>query len=33
VYPRPFEAIGYGRPHGDGEIVATVQAVDLQFVA
>ncbi len=30
VYPRPSEAIGYGRPHGDGEVVAA--AVDRQFV-
>ena len=33
VYPRPSEAIGYGRPRGDGELVASVNAVDLQFVA
>jgi hypothetical protein len=33
VYPRPSEAIGYGRPRGDGELVAAVDAVDLQFVA
>ena len=33
VYPRPSEAIGYGRPRGDGELVAGVHAVDLQFVA
>jgi hypothetical protein len=33
VYPRPSEAIGYGRPPGDGERVAGVHAVDLQFVA
>ena len=24
VYPRPSEPIGYGRPHGDGELVAGV---------
>jgi hypothetical protein len=33
VYPRPSEAIGYGRPHGDGELVAAVHPADLQFVA
>jgi hypothetical protein len=33
VYPRPSEAIGYGRPHGDGERVATVHPADLPFVA
>ena len=33
VYPRPSEAIGYGRPRGDGELSAAVHAVDLQFVA
>jgi hypothetical protein len=33
VYPRPSEPIGYGRPHGDGELVATVAAADLQFLA
>ena len=33
VYPRPHEAIGYGRPRGDGELVADVHAVDLPFVA
>jgi len=33
AYPRPSEAIGYGRPRGDGELVAGVHAVDLQFVA
>ncbi len=32
VYPRPSEAIGYGRPRGDGELIAGVQGVDLQFV-
>jgi hypothetical protein len=32
VYPRPSEAIGYGRPHGDGEVVAVVAAADLQFL-
>ena len=31
VYPRPSEAIGYGRPHGDGE-VAAVAAADLLFL-
>jgi hypothetical protein len=33
VYPRPSEPIGYGRPHGDGELVAAVAAADLQFLA
>jgi hypothetical protein len=34
VYPRPSEAIGYGRPHGDGElVVARVDAADLQFLS
>lgn len=33
VYPRPHEAIGYGRPHGDGELVAAVAAADLQFLS
>ncbi len=33
VYPRPSEAIGYGRPHGDGGLSADVHPVDLQFVA
>jgi hypothetical protein len=32
VYPRPHEAIGYGRPHGDGELVAAVPPADLQFL-
>lgn len=32
VYPRPHEAIGYGRPHGDGALVAAVQPADLQFL-
>ena len=34
VYPRPSEPIGYGRPHGDGELVATasVAAADSAFV-
>jgi hypothetical protein len=32
VYPRPSEAIGYGRPHGDGEPVAAVHPADLQYV-
>jgi len=32
VYPRPSEAIGYGRPHGDGELVTAVAAADLQFL-
>ena len=34
VYPRPSEAVGYGRPHGDGEVVvAAVAAADLQFLS
>ncbi|HVJ31307.1 MAG TPA: hypothetical protein VNA66_13420 [Gammaproteobacteria bacterium] len=34
VYPRPSEAIGYGRPHGDGEVVvAAVAPADLQFLS
>jgi len=33
VYPRPSEPIGYGRPRGDGELLAAVQPVDLQFLA
>ena len=33
VYPRPSEPIGYGRPHGDGEILAAVAAADLQFLS
>jgi hypothetical protein len=33
VYPRPSEPIGYGRPHGDGEVVASVQPADLLFLA
>ena len=32
VYPRPSEAIGYGRPRGDGEVLAAVHPADLQFV-
>ena len=32
VYPRPSEPIGYGRPRGDGELVAMVQPADLQFL-
>ena len=33
VYPRPHEAIGYGRPRGDGELVAAVAPADLQFLS
>jgi hypothetical protein len=33
VYPRPSEAIGYGRPRGDGERLAGVHPADLKFVA
>jgi hypothetical protein len=32
VYPRPSEPIGYGRPHGDGEVVAAVHPADVQFL-
>jgi hypothetical protein len=32
VYPRPSEPIGYGRPHGDGELLASVHPADLQFL-
>lgn len=32
VYPRPSEPIGYGRPPGDGELVAAVAAADLPFL-
>jgi hypothetical protein len=33
VCPRPHEAIGYGRPRGDGELVAAVAAADEQFLS
>jgi hypothetical protein len=33
VYPRPSEPIGYGRPHGDGELVAAVHPADLPFLS
>lgn len=33
VYPRPSEAIGYGRPHRDGELFAAVHPADWQYVA
>jgi hypothetical protein len=32
VYPRPHEAIGYGRPHGDGELVAAVSPADAHWL-
>jgi hypothetical protein len=32
VYPRPSEPIGYGRPRGDGELVAAAAAADLPFL-
>jgi hypothetical protein len=32
VYPRPHEAIGYGRPHGDGELVASAAPADAQWL-
>ena len=33
VYPRPHEAIGYGRPRGDGEWLAAAHPADLAFLA
>ena len=33
VYPRPSEAIGYGRPRGDGELLATIDPIDAGFLA
>jgi hypothetical protein len=33
VYPRPSEPIGYGRPHGDGELAAAVHPADRAFLA
>ena len=33
VYPRPHEAIGYGRPRGDGEVLAAVHPADRAFLA
>jgi hypothetical protein len=33
VYPRPHEAVGFGRPHGDGELVTAVPPADRAFVA
>ncbi len=33
VYPRPSEAIGYGRPRGDGELLAGVHPADVAFLA
>ena len=32
VYPRPHEAIGFGRPRGDGELVASVSPADAQWL-
>jgi len=32
VYPRPHEAIGYGRPRGYGELVASVAPADAQWL-
>jgi hypothetical protein len=29
----PSEPIGYGRPHGDGELVAAVHPADLPFLS
>ena len=34
VYPRPSEPIGYGRPHGDGELLAAAAPpADWQFLS
>jgi hypothetical protein len=33
VHPRPSEAIGFGRPRGDGELLAGVHPADLAFLA
>lgn len=33
VFPRPHEAVGFGRPRGDGEPLAAVDPVDIGFVA
>jgi hypothetical protein len=33
VYPRPSEPIGYGRPHGDGDLFAAVHPADWLLVA
>jgi hypothetical protein len=33
VYPRPHEAIGYGRPRDEAPLAAAVHPADLQFVA
>jgi hypothetical protein len=33
VFPRPHEAVGFGRPPGDGERLAAVDPVDIGFVA
>ena len=32
VYPRPHEPIGFGRLREDGELVATHQPVDTEFL-
>jgi hypothetical protein len=31
VYPRPSEPIGYGRPLGDGEVLAAIDPMDAAF--
>lgn len=33
VYPRPHEAIGYGRCHEDAATLAVVHPADVQFLA
>jgi hypothetical protein len=33
VYPRPSEPIGFGRPRGDGELLAAHHPVDAAFLA
>jgi len=33
VYPRPSEAIGFGRVHEDGALAAAAHPADLAFVA
>ena len=32
VYPRPSEPIGFGRPRGDGELIAAVHPADALFL-
>lgn len=33
VCPRPSEPIGYGRPHGDGELIAAIHPADAALLA